>query len=299
MIEHPCSNGLSKSCYAAFPKWVKKALAYKFLQVILPNEVKVFIKTDLNEPMVGDGASIPGGVRLPLGSIIPPNLNVPDYWIPWFYMIFKTEQDPRTLFPIDWLPGDQIPREIELVPKYNIPTGWSPVDPPHPVFLPGYNPFKRPPEWKDILTIYIIGFEGGPIHRPYSSPPSVWTQIFSNVYWEPYYHPIDGGDTMSWDGEKWQVLSGGIIECSTWPALLPKTGTTWTVNYRPSQSRITFTGGTAPVSIGLCDTAGNLLGNDTNATSPVTIDLDFSAGNDIGRLNTNESWMYITNIEFK
>jgi hypothetical protein len=299
MIEHPCENGLSKSCFAAYPDWVRQALAYKFLQVILPQQVMPLLKSGLDLPFIGPGATLPSGVELPPGSIIPPDLEVPENWIPWFNMIFITDEDPRRLFPMDWKLGDSIPRGIRFPKDYILPSNWTPNDPPHPVYLPGYNPFPRPEEWTAALPLFISTFEPGPVHRSSPTPPVGWSTIFTNAYWELWYIPFNGGDTMAWDGTQWQAIYGGATECVSWPALNPKTGTTWSVGYRPAQARITFTGGTGPIKIGLCDTGGNVLGHNLACVSPQIIDLTFTAGLDIKRLNTPNIGMYITNIEFK
>jgi len=299
MENHPCADGLSKSCFAAYPEWVKQASAYKFLYVLLPKQVVIILKNGLDLPFIGPGAVLPTGVELPTGSIIPPDLNVPQNWIPWFNMIFTGDEDPRTLFPIDWKPGDSLPVGIQLPKDYVLPPDWIPDDPPHPVYLPGYNPFPRPYDWSGSVPLYVGAFEGGPIHRASPAPPAVWEQILTDAYWEPKWNLVNGGYYFVWDGTKWQCVYSRTTECVNWAALNPKTGTTWSVGYRPAQARITFTGGTSPIQIGLCDTAGNLLGHNLACVSPQLIDLDFSAGNDIKTFNTPNWYVYITNIEFK
>jgi hypothetical protein len=299
MIEHPCINGLSPTCFKAYPGWFTKALAYKFLRVLLPKQVTPILKVGLERPLIGPRSTLPGGVELPPGSIVPPDLSVPENWIPWFHFIFTTDDDPRTLFPVDWIPGDPLPLEVKLPEGYSIPSSWTPKDPPHPVFLSGYNPFPTPPEEGPAPPLYIHISEPGPAHRPSPTPPDAWTQLLSNSYWQAWYLSGNGGYTMTWDGVKWRAVYGGPTECGNWPALNPKTGTTWAVGYRPAKVRITFTGGTPPIKIGLCDTAGNVLGHNLACVSPQVIDLNFAAGNDIKRLNTYNILMYITNIEFK
>lgn len=299
MGDHPCDDGLSEACFKAFPEWVRRALAYKLLFVLLPKDVLSVLKSGLDLPFIGPGAVLPGGVELSMGSMIPPNFVVPLNWVPWFNMVFSTDEDPRVMFAVDWKYGDPLPLGVELAPGYNIPGDWTPADPPHPVYLPGYNPFPRPGDWSGVPPLFVQAWEPGPPHRPPPPVPLGWTQILSDDYWEPWFIPWNGGYAMSWDGLKWLVLYGGPDECSNWPALNPKTGTTWSVNYRPSQARVTFTGGVAPIEIGFCDTAGNVLGHNLACVSPQIIDLDFFLGNDIKRLNTANISMYITNIEFK
>lgn len=299
MESHPCSNGLSASCFAAYPDWVRQALAYKFLFVLLPKELLTILLNGLELPLIGPGATLPPGVELPNGSMIPPNFNVPENWVPWFKMVFTTDEDPRTLFPVDWKYGDSLPLGVGLVPGYSIPPGWIPQDPPHPVYLAGFNPFPRPGDWSGVPPLFVQGWEPGPVHRPSVAAPLGWTQALNDDYWEAWFVPANGGYAMSWDGVKWRVLYGGPVECVNWPALNPKTGSVWSVGYRPSQARVTFTGGVGAIQIGFCDTAGNLLGHSLACVSPQIIDLDFSLGNDIKRLNTPNISMYITNIEFK
>ena len=162
MLDHPCSNGLSPSCFAAFPDWVKQALSYKLLQVLLPKKIMPALKAGLEIPLIGSGSTLPGGVELPQGSIIPPELSVPENWIPWFYFIFSTPEDPRTLFPIDWNPGDPLPFGVKLPEGYILPAGWIPTDPPNPVYLPGYNPFPLSPDIGGAPPLFVQTWEGGP-----------------------------------------------------------------------------------------------------------------------------------------
>ena len=166
MLDHPCSNGLSPSCFAAFPDWVKQALSYKLLQVLLPKKIMPALKAGLEIPLIGSGSTLPGGVELPQGSIIPPELSVPENWIPWFYFIFSTPEDPRTLFPIDWNPGDPLPFGVKLPEGYILPAGWIPTDPPHPFYLPGYIPFPIFPDIGAVPPLFVKGWEPGPIRGP-------------------------------------------------------------------------------------------------------------------------------------
>lgn len=298
MIVHPCIDGLSPSCYKAYPYWITRALAYKLLYAILPKEILPMLKADLDLPFIGPDATLPAGVDLPPGSIIPPNLPVPENWIPWFHFIFTGFEDPRTLFPKDWKPRDPLPQGVKVPPDYEIPSGWTPEDPPHPVFLPGYNPYPTPPTTGAAPPIYVQPYEPGPVHTPTPTPPSPWTQILTDAYWEAPAYGIPPQWTMTWDGEKWLVVIGGSTECFNWPQLNPKTGTTWSVGYRPTKARVTFTGGTSPIKIGFCAVGSITLGHNLNCVSPQEIDLDFSADLDIYMLDTTNIGMYVTNIEF-
>jgi hypothetical protein len=103
---------------------------------------------------------------------------------------------------------------------------------------------------------------------------------------------------MTWDGTAWLVVIGGSFECLNWSSLIPKTGSTWAVGFRPTKARVTFSGGTAPVQLGFCDAAGNLLGHNLACVSPQEIALDFSLGNDLDVLDTTNLGMTIENVEF-
>lgn len=208
MTSHPCANGLSQSCYAAYPDWIKQALAYKFLYVILPKQILAILKNTLPVTFIGTGSSLPTGIELPPGSIIPPDLKVPPNWIPWFNMIFTTDEDPRKLFPIGWKFGDSLPRGIDLPKNYDIPPDWDPLDPPHPVYLPGYNPFPRDNEWSAGAPLYVGAFDGGPPHRPSPTPPPVWTKILNDAYWETVICSAHLVPYYAWDGVDWEQVHG-------------------------------------------------------------------------------------------
>lgn len=208
MNGHPCDDGLSRSCFKVYPKWVKQALAYKFLYVLLPKEALIALKTGLDLPFIGPGAILPPGVELPTGSIIPPDFNVPPNWIPWFHMIFTTDDDPRGLFPVDWKFGDTLPIEIKLLENYIIPNDWTTANPPHPVFLPGYNPFPRPDDWSGGVPLYVGAFEPGPVHRPAPAPPSPWVSIFTDTYWETGICPDHLVPYYVWNGVYWEHVHG-------------------------------------------------------------------------------------------
>lgn len=105
---------------------------------------------------------------------------------------------------------------------------------------------------------------------------------------------------MVWAEEKWEVLRGGTSEGVNWPMLVPKTGSSWSTDYRPSQIRITFDfSGPEDVKFSLFDMGDNKIGYNYNCTSPVIISLAYSANQDIQLLDTTNIGMFITNIEFK
>lgn len=83
------------------------------------------------------------------------------------------------------------------------------------------------------------------------------------------------------------------------PQLNPKVGTTWSLNFRPTQAKVTFTGGTPPVPIIFTGSPNISLGSNGNSVSPQIIDLDFSGGVDISALQINNLGIHITAIEFR
>ena len=83
------------------------------------------------------------------------------------------------------------------------------------------------------------------------------------------------------------------------PQLNPKTGTTWALNFRPAQARVTFNGGTGPIRIWFMASPVISLGHNDDSVSPQVIDLDFSAGLDIYGFGTFNIGIQITNIQFK
>lgn len=166
MEDHPCKNGLSPSCYKAYPGWVERALAYKLLQIILPKQIISKIKSGLEVPLIGQGAILPNGVEVPPGSIIPPDLSVPGNWPPWFNLKFHTSKDPRKVFPVGWTIKEPLPKGVEVNPGYVIPENWTPENPPHPVYLPGFNPFPNVSDFGASPPLYVGVWEPGPVTPP-------------------------------------------------------------------------------------------------------------------------------------
>jgi len=214
-------------------------------------------------------------------------------------MIFTTAKDPRTLFPVDWKPGDLLPITIKLPPTYQLPPLWTPQNPPHPVFLPGYSPFLTPLSQGALPPLYVQPWHPGPPHITQPEPATKWTQVFSDAYWQAYVDPSGLYPYFEWDGEKWTVIQGPSQTEKGWAHLLPKAGTTWVVDYRPTQARVTFTGGTAPIEILFTDSAENDLGSNFDSVSPQTFDLDFSLDLDLAFFSSSNIGLNITNIEFK
>mgnify|MGYP001558694171 CR=1 FL=1 len=83
------------------------------------------------------------------------------------------------------------------------------------------------------------------------------------------------------------------------PILKPKAGSTWSLNFRPAQARVTFNGGTGPIRIWFMGSPVISLGHNDDSVSPQVIDLDFSDGLDIYALETFNTGIHITAIEFR
>ena len=141
MPEHPCAEGLTSACFAAYPVWARQAFAYKLLHILLPKQLTKMLPRGLNLPMIPPGVVwTPGGV-LPPGTIVPPG----------------------TVFPPGWSPGDPAPPGVVIPPGTVFPPGWSPGDPAPPgvQLPPAVSPV--PPGSGALPPLYVQPWEPGPI----------------------------------------------------------------------------------------------------------------------------------------
>jgi len=203
-------------------------------------------------------------------------------------------------------PGIRFPGGWVIFPDVVFPSGWRIGDPlPAGVFSPpSFSPLLAENGGSESLMVGFGG--GGPVHRSSPATALTYTEIFTASYWDQVVVVGYELDSIRWAVDHWKVYFGIDPECTSWGALVPKVGTTWATGYRPSKCRVTFSGGTGSVRIGLCDSGGSSLGHDLAAVSPCVISLDFSGGLDIGRFNIRDDVagshsalsFYITNIEF-
>ena len=164
MPEHPCAEGLSSACFAAYPAWARQALAYKVLHVILPKQLTRRLPKGLGRALIGQGASLPPGLVFPPGMAIPPGFTWPESWNTWLFFYFEGDELPWLVFPEGWTPGDPLPPGVTIAPGAVIPSGWSPKDHPPAWLIPGYTPVKIPPGSGALAPLYVQPWEPGPVH---------------------------------------------------------------------------------------------------------------------------------------
>lgn len=170
MPEHPCAEGLTSACFAAYPAWARQALAYKLLHILVPKQLTRRLPKGLNRALIGPDAIVPPGVVFPPGMVIPPGFTWRDSWTAWLNFIFSGVELPWTLFPKDWKPGDPLPPGVVLPPGVELPPGWTPSDPPPPFFIPGYTPVAVEPATGATPPLYVEPWGPGPTRPPRTTP---------------------------------------------------------------------------------------------------------------------------------
>mgnify|MGYP001573793177 CR=1 FL=1 len=386
MVEGPCSRGLTKSCFDAYPAFARQALAFKILHILFPKEITRKLPKIFRGVLLAPGEVLPPGIELPGGTVVTPGVVFPPGWVPGEPFPPGVPLPPGPVpspgaipgvppppgAPIPGgpepspgeIPGGPLPPGVPAPPipsprPRRVPRGLRPPGvpvPPEPVPVPGVPPgVPVPPEPVPIpgappVPVPIPGepptpgapVPGGPVGGPVlptepprvpgvllppfeppfprgngpippiyggpsvpgrspgygGPPPSGWTQILTDAYWQPGNYGVGFKPMWTWDGTKWTVIRGGSFKCGNWPSINPLLGSTWSVGYRPSKARITFNVIGPGVEIALCDLNGNLLGENLNSVSPQEINLDFSAGIDLNSLSSTMIGMYVTNIEF-
>ena len=193
--EHPCANGLTPECFAAFPEWAKLAFCYKLLHVLIPANISKRLPKGLFPGRIGPGAILPAGWDPPPGVVVPPGYTVPERWIPFTYFILPegmtweqvfppgwTAGDPLppgvtidagVVFPVGWSAGDALPAGVTISPGAVFPPGWTPGDPLPPgvtidagaIVPAGWSPTNPPPNW------FAPGGAGLPIPAGGALPP--------------------------------------------------------------------------------------------------------------------------------
>lgn len=111
---NPCSRGLTVACFKAYPKWARKAFAYRLFCMFSPSQI-----TRRLQKYLVDAIFAPG--------VIPP----PGYF-----------PDPGGVFP----PGSEVPGIP--APGVPLPPGFEPIAPPiGPVPDPVFPPISPVPPW--------------------------------------------------------------------------------------------------------------------------------------------------------
>lgn len=121
---HPCADGLTPSCFKAYPAWARQALAYKLLHMLLPKQLTKNLPRLLGQALVAPGVDVPPGLILPPGTVVPPDTSFPPGWTP-------DDPPPEGVIippPVSPVPPDSGP----LPPIYTPPFEPGPVHPPAP-----------------------------------------------------------------------------------------------------------------------------------------------------------------------
>lgn len=116
MPEHPCANGLSSSCFKAYPKWARQVLAYKLLHIILPKQLTRRLPIGLGH----------GFFQLPSG------------WQGWLEWCIAQGLEPGDALPPGWNPNNP-PPEI-FPPGYDSGITNPNTGPEAPIFVRPFEP---------------------------------------------------------------------------------------------------------------------------------------------------------------
>jgi len=232
--EHPCANGLTPECFAAFPEWAKLAFCYKLLHVLIPANISKRLPKGLFPGRIGPGAILPAGWDPPPGVVVPPGYTVPERWIPFTYFILPegmtweqvfppgwTAGDPLppgvtidagVVFPVGWSAGDALPAGVTISPGAVFPPGWTPGDPLPPgvtidagaIVPAGWSPTNPPPNW------FVPGGTPGPAIPPGGVLPPLYL-----APWEPgpvhRPYPSPAGGLSIWFSDFFTDLSNWNI----------------------------------------------------------------------------------------
>jgi|GEM_PF-6595372 len=209
--EHPCANGLTPECFAAFPEWAKLAFCYKLLHVLIPASISRRLPKGLFPGRIGPGAILPAGWDPPPGVVVPPGYTVPERWIPFTYFILPEGMTWEQVFPPGWTAGDALPPGVSINanmvdvagwsagdpmpsgPGVNtaaiLPAGWSPTNPPPAWFTPGGAGLPIPPGGA-LPPLYLPPGLQSPPHTAQPRSP------ISAVPW--FYDDFDELDLAVW-----------------------------------------------------------------------------------------------------
>lgn len=138
MPEHPCIGGLTKGCFAVYPDWAKRALAYKLLMLAIPKEFTGRLPKFLRMPFIGPGTTLPPGLNLPPGWVVPPDFTFPPEWK-------LGDPIPPGLYP----PIEDI---IPIPPGGPVPPIYIPPGQPGPPSTPGGRIQKPTPSTITLAT---------------------------------------------------------------------------------------------------------------------------------------------------
>ena len=127
--EHPCRNGLTEECFAAYPEWAKSAFAYRLLYTLYPGAITKLLPRELFRLRIGPDAQIPPGWIPPDGMIIPPGFVVDPEDLGYLALKPSSGNIFIDLFGTDWTPDDPLPDGIEIDTSGIFPPGWTPQDP--------------------------------------------------------------------------------------------------------------------------------------------------------------------------
>jgi len=222
--DHPCSGGLTPSCFAAYPLWAKQMFSWRLLTTLTPPALSRRLQKMHGIKPFFPGVEIPPGVVLPPGTVVPPGVVVPPDWQ-------STDRLPPGVwypaisweFPPGWVYGDPPPPGVEFDPATIWPPGWKLGDPlPDGVTLPDgfyYPPFIVPnntlPDGTYVPpgTVFPSDWTyGDPLPDGVILPPGfdydpAWTPDISL----PYNFTIEPGSVFPADWTYGQPLPSGVF----------------------------------------------------------------------------------------
>jgi len=241
MNEHPCANGLTPECFAAFPEWAKLAFCYKLMNVLIPANISRRLPKGLFPGRIGPGAILPAGWDPPPGVVVPPGYTVPERWIPFTYFILPEGMTWEQAFPPGWTAGDALPDGVSINANVVDVAGWSAGDsmPSGPgvntaeIVPAGWTAGDALPDGVSINAnmVDVAGWSAG---DPMPSGPGVNTAAILPAGWSPTNPP------PAWfapGGAGLQIPPGGALP----PLFLPP--------FEPGPVHVPFPAPTAPTYI--------------------------------------------------
>ena len=127
--DHPCRNGLTGACFAAYPEWARNAFAYRLLYTLYPGAITKLLPRELFRLRIGPDAQIPPGWIPPDGMIIPPGFIVDPTDLGYLQLKTREGLSITDLFPPGWTTEDPLPDGVEIDSSGIFPPGWTPQDP--------------------------------------------------------------------------------------------------------------------------------------------------------------------------
>lgn len=165
---------LTEDLYRQDRSFFRRAIAYRLLHMFTPKPLTRLLPRGLRRPLLGVGSIVPAGVPTFPGMVVPPGMEIPYSWAPWFAFMIDEAYDLPDIFPPGWTPGDPMPDEIDINTSVIFPPGWTPGDPlpdgitvdPGTSFPPGWTPGDALPDGVNYDWSTIIPSDWTPENPP-------------------------------------------------------------------------------------------------------------------------------------